>query len=297
MKKLYVFTESEKDMRLKRISEEIKKNDYEIELIHLNAYKTVTASDGLYYDGKKIQITSEDYCWLLSNSTMNYFLIKKLSYFKPKALWPDTTSLNLSDKFLAADFFHRINIPTPKTVLLSYNNIDNIQEYFSGYPLIIKKNTGTVGRDVDIVNNEEEIRQFIFKVFERIQNKVVSVSRVSFILQEFIKESSGSDYRVLCLDGKILGAIKRTAQGDNFKANISLGGTAEKIEISHEVKEMALKILKEGKLFYAGIDFIKSDRGFLALEVNTSAQFKGFEAATGINVAKQIVDKFVVQKS
>ena len=143
MKKLFVFTESEKDMRLKRISEEIEKNGHDIELTHLNAYKTVTASDGLFYEGKKVEITPDDYCWLLSNSTMNYFLIKKLSYYNPKGLWPNTTSLNLSDKFLAADFFDRINIPTPKTVLLSYNNIDNIQKYFKGFPLIIKKNTGT----------------------------------------------------------------------------------------------------------------------------------------------------------
>lgn len=112
-------------------------------------------------------------------------------------------------------------------------------------------------------------------------------------MQEFIKESAGSDFRALCLNGEVLGMIRRTSQDGNFKANISLGGKAEIVELDRDVKKMAEKIIKEGKIFYAGIDFIKSDRGYLAIEINTSAQFKGFEGATGINVAGKIAKELL----
>ena len=84
---------------------------------------------------------------------------------------------------------------------------------------------------------------FITEVHQRLERKINHSSRISFILQEFIKESAGSDYRVLVLDEKIIGAIQRTAQDDDFKANIYRGGKAEKIKIPPEMEKMTKKFL------------------------------------------------------
>ena len=97
------------------------------------------------------------------------------------------------------------------------------------------------------------------------------------------------------MDGEIIGVIKRTANS-GFKSNISLGGKAEKIELDKKLKRYSEKIIKEGNLFYAGIDFIKKGDDYLAIEVNTSAQFKGFEEATGVNVAKKIIEKLIKRR-
>lgn len=293
MKRIFVIVESLKDHRYERFIEEASKLDEKIEVIGINAYKILVSSKDLFYQGEKINFTKNDYCWLLSNSTMNYFIIKKLARVGLKRMWPAEHSIMFADKFLTADFFERNDIPTPKTSLLSYENISEIESYLGGFPLIIKKNVGTVGRDVEIVKNKKEVAVFIQRVFDRVRGKTCSVSRVSFILQEFLKESSGVDYRALCLDGDVLGVIQRTAQDGNFKANISLGGTAKQVPIEKGIEKMCKKILKKGKIFYAGIDFIKTNRGYLALEINTSAQFHGFEGATGINVAEKILTKLI----
>ena len=157
-----------------------------------------------------------------------------------------------------------------------------------GFPCIIKKVTGSEGRYIGLVNSIEEIKKFIKKM-----PHPSIAGKKNIILQEYIKESKGTDFRVLCLGEEIIGAIKRTSQDNDFRANISLGGKAEIIKADKELVLVSKKIMRESGLFYAGIDFIKSNRGYLAIEVNTCAQCEGFEKATKINVAGKIIDKLI----
>ena len=161
-----------------------------------------------------------------------------------------------------------------------------------GFPCIIKKNVSTTGKFVEIVRSEEEVVEFIKSAFDQAKENVLPVNRLRFLLQEFIQESAGTDYRVLCVGDKILGAIKREAQ-EGFKSNVSLGGKATQVEVDEKLRDYSRRIMQEGKLFYAGIDFMKRGDDYLAIEVNTSAQFKGFEEATGVNVAKEIINQLL----
>ncbi len=293
-RRLFIISDSDNDLRYERLREEIKNKNFDTELIFCSSYDLVLSSDGVYLNKEKIEFGKNDACWFLSNATMNFFAINKINSLKKvKVMWPNIKALNFADKFLTSVFFSRIEIPTPKTTLLRFKNEEELSElvdFLGGYPLVMKKNVGSVGRDVRIVRSNQDVVSFIKEVHQRLERKVNHSSRIGFILQEFIEESAGTDFRVLVLNGKILGGIKRTAQNGDFKANVSLGGKAEIVEVDKQMKKMAKKIMKKGNIFYAGIDFIKSDRGYLALEINTSAQFKGFEAATGINVAGKIVE-------
>ena len=206
-------------------------------------------------------------------------------------IWPSSKAVQLSDKFHANAFFSTIGISTPKTLLLNTakeEKIGPLAEYVGGFPVVIKNCKGSMGATVGIAKSAQEVLDFVNTSF--LKKNVVPFKKTSFILQEFIEESAGADFRVLCLDGEILGGIKRTAKDGDFRANVSLGGKADIIDVDPEMAEMAQRIMKEGNIFYAGIDFIKSEQGYLALEINTSSQFKGFEAATGINVAGKIID-------
>lgn len=291
MKKIYIIADSRKDSRYDRIIEEINALDKKVEVIFASSYDLILSSEGIFLNKKKLDIKKNDKFWFLSNATMNFFAIQKISSLGVRNVWPSLGAVNFADKFLTSVFFAKNNISTPKTTLLRFTDeheLDKLIDFLGGYPLVMKKNVGSVGRDVRIVKSNEEVLTFIEEVHERLKRKRNHASRVGFILQEFIEESAGTDFRVLVLGGKIIGVMKRTAQDGGFKANVSLGGKAEKADLDKDLEKLAKKIIKTGKIFYGGIDFIKGKNQYLALEINTSAQFKGFEGATGINVAKKI---------
>lgn len=296
MKKIYIIADSRNDYRYERIIEELNKINKKTEVIFCSSYDLILTSGGIILNNKKLEFNKKDKFWFLSNATMNFFAIEKITSYGMKNIWPSSEVLNFADKFLTSVFFEKNNIPTPKTTLLRFASEEELIKlinFLGGFPLVMKKNVGSVGRDVRIVNNNQEIFDFIKDVHDRLAKKNNHASRIGFILQEFVKESAGTDYRVLVLGGKILGVMKRIAQDGGFKANVSLGGMAQVAELDRDLKSIAKKVIKAGKLFYGGVDFIKRENQYLALEINTSAQFRGFEGATGINVAKKIAQNLL----
>lgn len=296
MKKIYIIADSREDTRYDRIIEELNKIETEKEVIFCSSYDLIMTSGGIFFNNKKLELSQDDYFWFLSNATMNSFAIHKFSAYGIVNIWPNLEAINFADKFLTSVFFEKNSIPTPKTTLLRFTNeeeLSGLVNFLGGYPLVMKKNVGSVGRDVRIVKNNQDVFEFIKEVHQRLERKINHASRIGFILQEFVKESAGTDFRVLVLNGKILGVMKRTAQDGGFKANVSLGGKAEKVQLDDDLKYLAEKVIQSGKIFYGGIDFIKKGEQYLALEINTSAQFKGFEGATGINVAQKIAQELL----
>ena len=291
-RKVFIFNVHAESKRLERFSEELEKEDVDFEMI--SSYNIVITDKGLFYEEEELIFNKGDVVWFVANPMIGHYLAEYLaSKFKDKIkmIWPSSRAVQLSDKFHANAFFSTIKIPTPKTILLNTlkkPKITALVEYVGGFPVVIKNCKGSMGATVGIAKSAQGVLDFVDSSFNK--KGIVPFKKTSFILQEFIEESAGADYRVLCLDGEILGGIKRTAKDGDFRANVSLGGDAEIIEVDPEMAEMARKIMKEGKIFYAGIDFIKSDQGYLALEINTSSQFKGFEKATGINVAGKIIN-------
>lgn len=291
--KFFVFTDDVRGHRVIRFRQECEKLNIDIEIV--NVYKTIVCNDNIINEnGDIISFGKNNIAWALSNLTTNYFIAKILKQKNIK-IWPDAEAECFADKFITNSFFSGIKIPTPKTVLINSYNLNKIASAVGGFPCIIKKSVSTVGKFVEIANNNNEVVEFIKNTFDKAKENTLPMNRIRFLLQEFISEASGIDYRVLCLDGEIMGIIKRSAQS-GFKSNISLGGTAEQVEIDEKLKKYSEKILKEGNIFYAGIDFIKKGDDYLAIEVNTSAQFEGFEKATGINVAEKIIKKLIEKR-
>ncbi len=289
-KRFIVLGEVFSEHRALRFREECEKRNVEFKFV--NIYKSVLTASGLYDEnGKLIEFEANDILWGISNLTIGHFVARKAEREGLK-MWPSKDAVDFSDKFLTNMFFAGISIPTPRTVFLNSYYIDRMVDKVGGWPCVIKKNVSTVGKFVEIVNNEKEAIDFIKNTFDQAKNNILPTNRIRFLLQEFIQESAGVDYRVLCINGKIIGAIKREAQ-EGFKSNVSLGGVATQVEVDAKLEAYAKKIMKEGKLFYAGIDFMKAGDDYLAIEVNTSAQFKGFEGATGINVAGRILDELL----
>ncbi|MHA1889089.1 MAG: ATP-grasp domain-containing protein [Promethearchaeota archaeon] len=292
MNKILIITEKTEleSYRVNRIEREASKVGFGIDKICSNG--GIIATDKFYYNGKEIDFQKYFLFYSIGNCSYNQYLISLISKKSKALIWPGEDFILMSDKFHEGLFFDSINVPHPKTALI--NTLKNKEllratvEEVGGFPCVIKKVTGSEGYYVGVVNLLEDIEKFVSgKGFSGINGKK------NVLLQEFISESAGEDFRVYCVGNEILGGIRRIAQNEDFRANISLGGKAEKVELGNELKTISKKIMREGKFIFAGIDFIKSKHGYKVIEINTSADFQGFEKATGINVAGKIIDALI----
>ncbi|MBQ8320531.1 MAG: RimK family alpha-L-glutamate ligase [Clostridia bacterium] len=143
-----------------------------------------------------------------------------------------------------------------------------------GYPLVAKKSYGSFGAGVVLVRSREEL--FALEK-EWLQ--------LPHLYEKFIAESAGKDIRVIVVGGKALAAIRRVARVGEFRSNIELGGSGEKVELSQTYASAAEACAKALGLDYCGVDLLETEAGPLVCEVNSNAFFEGLEAATGVDVA------------
>ena len=114
--------------------------------------------------------------------------------------------------------------------------------------------------------------------------------KANILVQEFIKESSGSDLRCLVVGGKVIAAMERTAPPGEFRSNLHRGGSAQLVKLSPAERRTAIKAATAMGLNVCGVDILRSDRGPLVMEVNSSPGLQGIEKATGRDVAGMIID-------
>ncbi|MFY8188761.1 MAG: 30S ribosomal protein S6--L-glutamate ligase [Flavobacterium sp.] len=149
-----------------------------------------------------------------------------------------------------------------------------------GSPLIVKLLEGTQGKGVVLAETK--------KAAESVINAFKSLN-ANILVQEFIKEANGKDIRLFVIDGKVVASIQREALPGEFRANIHLGGTATVIKASAEEKKIAIKATKAMGLKVAGVDIIRSSKGPLLLEVNSSPGLEGIEGATDKDIAGEMI--------
>lgn len=109
-------------------------------------------------------------------------------------------------------------------------------------------------------------------------------------MQEFVEESAGEDIRAIVVGGRVIASMKRQSLDDDFRSNIHQGGEGTAIKLTDEEKKVALKAAKAMGLPICGVDMMRSSRGPLVLEVNSSPGLQGIEKVTGRNVAAKIID-------
>jgi ribosomal protein S6--L-glutamate ligase len=176
----------------------------------------------------------------------------------------------------------RAGVGIPKTVISrETNQVEEVIDQAGGIPLIIKVARGTHGNGVVLAETRKAAKAVMQAFY---------VEGVTFFAQEYIAESAGTDIRAIVVGGKVVASMKRQSLDDDFRSNIHQGGEGKSIKLSDQERKTAIKAAKAMNLPICGVDMLRSDRGPLVIEVNSSPGLGGIESVTGHNVADHIID-------
>jgi ribosomal protein S6--L-glutamate ligase len=186
------------------------------------------------------------------------------------------------DKLRSMQVLSKAGVGIPKTAFASQStDAEQLIHQVGGTPVVIKLLEGTQGIGVVLAETKKAAKSVI---------EAFNGLKADILIQEFIKECAGSDIRVFVVDGEIIAAMKRQGKDGEFRSNLHRGGDGELIQLSPEEKDAALKAAKALQLNVAGVDMLRSNRGPLILEVNSSPGLKGIESFTKIDVAGKIIE-------
>lgn len=175
----------------------------------------------------------------------------------------------------------RKGIAIPDTLFsISPDNIEEQIDILGGMPIIIKLQEGTQGLGVILAETKKSAKSIIDTFYKM---------NTSILIQKYIEESKGEDIRLFVIGKRVVASMKRTSAPGDFRSNVHRGGATEIIEPTKTEKFMAINATKHVGLDIAGVDLLRSKNGPLLIEVNASPGLQGIEAATGLNIAREIV--------
>lgn len=184
-----------------------------------------------------------------------------------------------------------ISMPTTLSGSFSYGEtkvdqdyLDKVEDLIGEYPIVVKKNSSSLGAGVYLVGNREDL-----------EKKLNELSGEKYLVQQFIRESAGTDIRIIVVGGKAVACMKRESTTD-FRSNAELGGKCRPCVPGRKFISVAEKVANILDLDYCGVDLLIKEEGEPMLcEVNSNAFFHAIESVTGVNVAR-IYAEHVVNK-
>lgn len=249
----------------------------------------IILNHGIFYDGERMDRPKAVLVRL--GAGISRAELSVIRYFELDGIecYNSSESINLvQDKFQSSEILSYAGIAVPHTMIVKFPSRTELVEKTIGFPCIVKVVVGSFGEGVYLCKTKQEYIKFI-EFVDAVHNEK------TLIVQEYIDQYPGEDLRVFVVGGKVLGAMKRTAPADDFRANITNGGTGESFPVSKEIEQIALKTAAVLNLSIAGIDLLFDNRGFRVCEANSNPGFSGFDKYCNTNVANEIAS-FIINK-
>ena len=243
---------------------------------------TADAPD-LFFRGKQLS----DYDAILPRigNSITYFGTAVVRQFEQMDVYTPNTANGISsarDKLRANQILSRHNIAMPPTAFVRNRaDVRPAIERVGGAPVVIKLLEGTQGIGV-ILAPQVKVAEAIIETLHSTKQNV--------LIQKFIAESRGRDIRALVVGDRVVAAMRRVADGDEFRSNVHRGGRVEPVELDPVYEQTAVRSAQIMGLRVAGVDMLESDEGPMVMEVNSSPGLQGIEAATKLDVAGAIID-------
>jgi len=283
--KIAILSRNRKLYSTRRLVEAARLRGHQVRVIDtLKCYMDISsANPSVHYQGKKL--SGFDAVIPRIGASITHYGSAVIRQFEMMGVYVLTESVALNrsrDKLRALQLLSRKGIGLPVTGFAHdvYDSRELIR-LVGGAPLVVKLLAGTQGRGV-VLAETNKAAESVIDAFREL--------KADFLVQEFIKEAGGSDLRCLVIGNKVVAAMRRTAQEGEFRSNLHRGGSADLVKLTAEERNTAIKAAKTMGLNVAGVDILRSQRGPLVMEVNSSPGLEGIEHATGLDIAGQIIE-------
>ena len=194
---------------------------------------------------------------------------------------------NSRDKLRSLQILSRHSVGLPRTTFVrDKKDVLPAIERVGGAPVVIKLIEGTQGIGVLLAESVKQAESII----ELLQSQKQNV-----LIQKFVAESKGRDIRAFVVGDQVVAAMRRVAQGQEFRSNVHRGGVAEPVELSDEFRETAVRCTQIMGLRVAGVDMLEGADGPQIMEVNSSPGLEGIETCTGLDIAGAVIDYIAAQ--
>lgn len=283
--KLCILSAAPKCYSTRRLREAAAQRGHTVKVLNTKKF-ALELSDGdpdLYFRTKRLS----DYDAVLPRigASITYFGTAVVRQFEQMAIYSPNSSNGISnsrDKLRALQILsrHRIGIPMTSYVRDRHDVLPAI-ERLGGAPVIIKLLEGTQGVGV-ILAESNKVAEAIIETLQSTKQNV--------LIQKFVAESRGRDVRAFVVGDRVVGAIRRVAQGQEFRSNVHRGGKAESIQLDPVYEETAVRAAQILGLRVAGVDMLEGKDGPQIMEVNSSPGLEGIEGATQLDIAGAIID-------
>jgi ribosomal protein S6--L-glutamate ligase len=283
--KIAILSKGAANYTTKRLKEEAIKRGHEVDVVnYAKCYMTIERGNPVvYYKGNIL----DDYDAVVPRIAQSYtkYGCAVVRQFEMRDVYTTAKSIAINrsrDKLRAYQLLSRAGVGIPKTVFARETaDFDSVIEKAGGAPLIVKVARGTHGNGVVLAETNKAAKAVMQAFY---------VEGVTFLVQEFIKESAGEDVRAIVVGSRVVASIGRQSLDDDFRSNTHQGGVGKIVKLTPEEERTAIRAAKAMGLPVCAVDMMRSERGPLVLEVNSSGSIKTPELLTKRNIAEKIVE-------
>jgi ribosomal protein S6--L-glutamate ligase len=250
---------------------------------YMRCYMNITARrPAVYYGGESLGEADAVIPRIgASNTFYGTAVVRQFETMNSYCVNSSISIANSRDKLRSLQILAEAGINMPVTGFASHTqDIKGVIEKVGSVPLVMKLLQGTQGQGI-VLAETRKAAESVMSAFRQLDADIM--------VQEFIKESSGTDIRVFVVGEKVVASMKRIAPEGEFRSNVHRGGQMEKVDLTDEEIKISLDASKILGLSVAGVDLMRSDRGPLILEVNSSPGLQGIETCSNQNVAGEII--------
>jgi ribosomal protein S6--L-glutamate ligase len=283
--KILILSRNSKLYSTRRLVEAVKARGHTVRVVDtLHCYMNISSLEPtVHYKGERL----EDFDAVIPRigASITFYGAAVLRQFEMMGVYSLNESVAITrarDKLRSLQLLSRKGVGLPVTGFAhSPDDIQDVIRIVGGAPLVIKLLEGTQGIGV-VLAETQKAAESVIEAFMGLTANIM--------VQEFIKETGGSDIRCFVVGGKVVAAMKRTAKEGEFRSNLHRGGTAEVVKLTPEERSTAIRAAKIVGLNVAGVDILRSNHGPVVMEVNSSPGLEGIEGVTGKDIAGMIIE-------
>ena len=282
--KIAILSQKKNLYSTRRLVEAAKLRGHDVKVIDpLRCYMNITSHQPtVYYRGKLL--ADLDAIIPRIGASILFYGTALVRQFESMGVYTLNRSTSIScarDKLRSMQLLACTGIGLPVTGFAhAPDDIKGVIKMVNGAPLVVKLLDGTQGIGV-VLAETNKAAESVIDAFWGLQSYI--------LIQEYIKEAGGSDIRCFVIGGKVVAAMLRQAKEGEFRANLHRGGKAVSVKLTPQERQIAARAAKIIGLDVAGVDILRSNRGPLVIEVNSSPGLEGIETASSKDIAAAMI--------